>query len=167
MATGDDSSDEKLLFKRHSAKVYGFLVKQLKTSSEADDVLQSTFLKLHNSRGHFDPAFPFAPWLFTICKSVMLDHIRKQKRILEVADSETVDHFAKELRESPSLSLIPLEQLSVRDRTVLEMRYQEDLPFEEIARRLEISQDNARRIVSRGINRLKTFIKKKGNKGNE
>ena len=71
MATGEDSShsDENLmityqngsdvgfahLVKRRSAQVYGFLVKQLKSRSDADDILQATLLKVHNSRGHFDP----------------------------------------------------------------------------------------------------------------
>ena len=42
-----------LLFKRHSSRVYGFLMNHLKNRAQADDVFQATFLKLHQARRHY------------------------------------------------------------------------------------------------------------------
>jgi len=72
-----------VLFQRHSGKVYGFLKKKLKDEAFVDDVFQATFMKLHHARSHYDPSFPFPPWLFTVCRSVLVDSIRKRERISE------------------------------------------------------------------------------------
>src|SRR5476649_2776842 len=77
-----------MLYARHSGRVYGFLVNSLKDKALADDVFQSTFMKLHRARSTYDPSFPFIPWLFTVCRGVMIDHIRKAGRIQEDSDGE-------------------------------------------------------------------------------
>jgi RNA polymerase sigma-70 factor (ECF subfamily) len=143
----------RLLFERHSGKVYGFLLARLKDRAQADDVFQNTFLKLHQTRTHYDPAFPFSPWLFTVCKSVMVDYIRKQKRVLEdeldenqIVVPDTVPNFA-----------IDLGGLPQQQQQAIDLRFREDLDFDEIAKRLETSPANARQLLSRGIKRLRNL----------
>src|SRR6185312_9356397 len=151
-----------LLFRRHSARVYGFLMNQLKNAGQADDVFQATFLKLHQSRRHYDPAFPFAPWLFTVCKSVLLDHRRKQKRIQEDANSSIIEQAMDERTSEQTVGLeissVALEGLSSREQAAVKMRYEDDLPFEEIALRLKVSPSHARQIISRGIKSLRKIL---------
>lgn len=144
-----------LLFKRHSGRVYGFLMNRLTDRAQADDVFQATFLKLHQARRHYDPSFPFTPWLFTVCKSVLTDHLRKLKRSKEDANDDLVTTAVDErsiAREAPS---VPLDMLPSAQRMAVELRYQDELQFEEIADRLETSPSNVRKLVSRGIQRLK------------
>lgn len=152
-----------LLFKRHSSRVYGFLMNHLKNRAQADDVFQATFLKLHQARRHYDPSFPFAPWLFTVCKSVLTDHARKKNRIREDANdvlvSRAVDEKSIEYADPP---VIALEGLPANQRAAIELRYREELQFEEIAQRLETSPANVRKLVSRGIEKLKVLSGKKG-----
>jgi RNA polymerase sigma-70 factor (ECF subfamily) len=67
-----------VLYNRHSGKLFGYLKNKLKDSHLAEDVFQATFLKLHRNRSRYDPSFPFLPWLFTVCKTVMIDQTRKK-----------------------------------------------------------------------------------------
>lgn len=67
---GDDSAFAEL-YKRHSGRVFGYLISKLKAESQARDVFQSTFLKLHKSRAQFKSNLTFVPWLFTIFRSEM------------------------------------------------------------------------------------------------
>src|SRR6266481_6073957 len=85
--TLDELSDEELmalyqqgeevafnrLYLRYSDRVYGFLRKRLRDPQAANDVFQASFLKLHRSRDQFNPSFMFAPWLFAVVRTVLLD----------------------------------------------------------------------------------------------
>lgn len=123
---GGDSAAFDILFDRHKARVFGFLMKKLGRRFEAEEVFQSTFMKLHQSRRLYDPNFRFAPWLFTITQSVLKDHFRKTKRSLDE-----------------------------RQRIAVELRYGQDLSFDEIAEKLQTTSSNVRQLISRAIKKIR------------
>ena len=49
-------------------------------SEEADDVVQDTFLSLHQVRQTYDPNRPFVPWLMAIARHRLADIQRRQAR---------------------------------------------------------------------------------------
>lgn len=156
-------SDEKAfreLYSRHSAKVFGFLNKHLKKDAEANDVFQNVFLKLHHSRSKYDPKFPFMAWLFTIAKSTLIDFTRKKNRLAEVAlDTDTL------ITNSASSQMdLPIAALPENQRQVIDLRFSQDLSFEEIAALLETTPSNVRQILSRGVRRLRSLLKSRGDK---
>ncbi len=152
-----------LLFKRHSSRVYGFLMKKLKNRSRADDVFQSTFLKLHQARRHYDPSFPFAPWLFTVCKSVLTDDFRKHDRRREDVNDDLISRTADPKSVSGSQAFeIDLAGLSGVQKAALKLRYHDELRFDEIAVRLMTSPSNVRQLISRGLEKLRARGSKKG-----
>lgn len=146
-----------ILYRRHSSKVYGFLKKRLKASDLADDVFQATFLKFHRSRGQFEPSFSFTSWLFTVCRSVMFDTLRKRRLeplLAEMAEAEDPGVSTEET----SQPRLPLEGLPKAQREAIEMRYLEELNYEQIAGRLNTSSGNVRQLVSRGVRQLRGLI---------
>ncbi|HYH74544.1 MAG TPA: sigma-70 family RNA polymerase sigma factor, partial [Candidatus Saccharimonadales bacterium] len=58
---------------------------------EAEDVAQEAFVKAYLQLGHFKPAAGrFSTWLYRIATNEAIDHLRKQKRRVHVADLEAV-----------------------------------------------------------------------------
>lgn len=167
MVVNDSSSDEdlmvayqdgngeafRLLYLRHSPRVYGYLLSSLKERSLADDVLQNTFFKLHRTRFQYSAEFQFEPWLFAISRNVLIDYIRKKERG-NAADLEASQVTA--FSELTTESEIDLDVLPEQQKAAVEMRYRDDLDFDEIARRLETSPANVRQLVSRAVKRLRT-----------
>jgi RNA polymerase sigma factor (sigma-70 family) len=140
------------LYSRHAPKVLGFLRKRLSSDAQARDVFQATFLKLHKCRDRYDASFPFVPWLFTICRSELLDAVKKPhvaRETLVETLPEPIPEVALET-ESVDLGLLPQAQ-----RDALEYRYTQDFSFDEIAKRLETSPVNARQLVSRALRTLR------------
>ncbi len=174
MTSFSDATDEELmqayqggseeafrhLFDRHSAKIYGFLVKHLKDRAQVDDVFQNTFLKLHRTRSKYDPSLPVRGWLFAICKTVMLDFIRKRNR--HQAEELNDDYAPTPAITNDSSISKTTEQLPEQQRRVISLRFNEDMTFEEIAARLETTPANARQLVSRAIRRLKILASQGG-----
>lgn len=152
-----------ILYQKHSAKVYGFLLGKLRDRAFADDVFQATFLKLHQSRHKYDATFPFAPWLFTICRNVMIDGIRRKKRVSEIFD-EVSDPIRIEQAEAPEavgpLPIPSFDGLPDTQRQVLQLRFGSELSFNEIAKKLKTTPSNVRQLTSRAVRRLRDLIRK-------
>jgi RNA polymerase sigma factor (sigma-70 family) len=141
-----------VLYRRYSGKIYGYLMSRLRDAAFVDDVFQAVFMKLHHARSQYDPMHSFASWIFTICRSVMIDALRKKSRTREDF-SDALEIAAVEPEAEASLP--SLNKLSQGQQEVVKLRYEENLSFEEIARKLETSPANVRQMVSRSIKRLK------------
>lgn len=141
------------LYSRHAPRVLGFLRKKVQSDALARDVFQSTFMKLHKCRSRYDSAFPFVPWLFTICRSELLDSLKKTHNKQEVLVSE-IPEIAAPFLDSESRE-INLSGLPPLQKQAVELRYQKDFSFEEIAARLDTSPVNARKLVSRALQFLR------------
>lgn len=147
------------LYGRYSSKIYGFAIRRLGRGGAAEDVFQETFLRLHRFRGRYDPSLPFVPWIFTITRNAVTDHLRK-RGIQDRQQSELQQVYEEPLEEGEAVGKDLKEGLgilSAREREVLILRLQEDLPFDQVAAKLGMSAANARQIVSRAIKKLKAW----------
>ena len=71
-ARGDDSAFVEL-FGSVGPTVQGFFIKRFHDPTVAEDLLQTTFLKLHRARHDYRTGAPLRPWLFTIASRVGID----------------------------------------------------------------------------------------------
>ncbi len=150
------------LYAAFSGRVRGYLLSRLHQPERADEVLQSVFLRLHRARHQYKPGSPFAPWLFTITQSALIDAIRREGRNPARPSAEEPDATLDDLAvtapagEDPGLQRLGLlEKLDPANRELLEWRYMNELSFEQIASRLGLSPDSARQRVSRAIRKLR------------
>lgn len=153
------------LYRRHGGRVYGYLLHRTQDPVAADDLLQLAFMKLHKSRENYDPALPFLPWLFWICKTVWLDHLRKAKGEARVSPLDLEPEVASTQGLDPSkqdhtLEKLPqaLGQLRTKEKEALDLRYEQELPFDEIAKRFGTSQVSARKRVNRAVQALRSLL---------
>lgn len=154
-----DSNAFNELFKRHSGKVYGFLLKRTHKSEVASDLSQEVFVKLHKSKHLYNSSLPALPWIFSITNSVLLDFFKKRSEMV-TADG-AIEQLSDSLQnvEPTSLAIEPfLDRLPEQQREAVKMRYIDEKSFEAISAALETSPDNVRKIVSRGIKNLKSFF---------
>lgn len=147
------------LYHRHSGRVYEFLRK--KVSPEiARDLLQETFLKLHRSRSQYSSQYPFLPWLFTISRNVFVDFVRlSETKISERSSEGPLSELPAETTPENSWSgelATALEHLPENQKHAIKLRYLSDWSFEKIAADLKTSPLNARKIISRGIKKLRS-----------
>ncbi len=74
--------------------------------------------------------------------------------------------MALELAEAPqlveSVSLPTLASLPEMQQKAIELRYAQDLSFQEIAKKLETSPSNVRQLVSRAVKQLKAVVSRGG-----
>lgn len=144
---GDGTAFE-ILFRRHKARVYGFIYR-FTGGGHADDLYQEVFLRIIRSRHTYRPRAKFTTWLYAVARSVCIDAMRKENRR---KDTTSLDELT-ETGQSPVP--LPVSQGTQRDeafdnetnalmhrliqglpeeqREVLLMREKLNLTFREIA----------------------------------
>ena len=160
-ADGDMEAFE-ALYRRHNKRIFGYLMTKLKSPTEAEEVFQAIFSKLHVARGKYRQDIPFLPWIFTIARNTLIDHIRKRDAYLKhVTTSElAVETYAEQATTGPSgrIDVEGLSSLTEAQRQALELRFNQGLSFAEIAELLQTSADNSRQIISRAIRQLRKLM---------
>ncbi|MCF6267583.1 MAG: sigma-70 family RNA polymerase sigma factor [Desulfuromusa sp.] len=149
-----------LLYSRHKSRLFGYLLGKLRDRTEAEEVFQAVFVKLHRARARYRSEIPFLPWFFTIARNALIDHLRRtqtQQACVTLDDVAVANHPAPEQqgREPLDTSLPELASLSSTQRQVLELRFSSGLTFREIADQLQLSPVNVRQLASRAIGKLR------------
>ena len=151
------------LYARYADRVYGYLRKRLRDPQAVNDVFQLAFLKFHRSKDQFNTSFMFAPWLFAVVRTSLIDWQKDRKNSSHSVELNE-ESFSHQIAEAPEIARADLSPLPEAQRAAIEMRYFDDLSFEEIAGRLETTPGNVRQIVSRGLKNLKSLFAKGGSK---
>ena len=149
------------LYTRYADRVYGFLRKRLQDPQAANDVLQTAFLKFHRSKNQFNTSFMFAPWLFTVVRTSLIDWQKDRKNLRRFIELNE-ELVAAPIVEAPAIVRADLSPLPEAQRAAVEMRYFDELSFEQIASLLDTSPGNARQLVVRGLKNLRSLFAKKG-----
>src|SRR4051794_24916729 len=76
---GDCGAATALIY-RLSPQLHRFFAVQYCSRGDADDLLQETWLRLHEVRHTYRPGEPVLPWLYAIARHVRIDHYRKARR---------------------------------------------------------------------------------------
>ncbi|MGE3683779.1 MAG: RNA polymerase sigma factor [Bdellovibrionales bacterium] len=162
MAHYQEGSEEafRVLYARHSGKIFGYLTSRTGSPQEATDLLQEVFIKIHRSKHLYNCSLPLLPWIFSVTHSVLIDGRRNHGRKKEIFGYD-VEQLPFEQREETHLaSITPLMgRLPQNQSVAIQMRYLDEKTFEEIAETLKTSPLNVRKIISRGIQNIKRLIK--------
>jgi RNA polymerase sigma-70 factor (ECF subfamily) len=170
-AAGDEGAFQRL-FAMLAPRVRAFFVRSFSDAAVADDLLQTTFLKLHCARGSYRPDLPLKPWVFTIAASVRRDELRRRYRLpphvdeaeLEQAELGTVFGYDS----APGIAVAAAKADAVRaaitrlpesQRVVLHLHSYEELTFEQIAGVLGTTPGAVRVRASRAYERLREDLR--------
>jgi RNA polymerase sigma factor (sigma-70 family) len=164
IADGDpDATGFSELYARHVGEVHAWLSRRLAWA--ASDLTAETFARAFLIRDRFrdDHDGSALPWLLGIARNVLADTVRRdqietraRERLGLPLDLAAEDGFTEvEERLSPRLALErQLDALSPGEREALELRVIGELPYQELAARLDIQPAAARLRVSRALRRL-------------
>jgi len=134
------------LYRRYAPEVFRFALYLAGNRSEAEDITSETFVRAWTSSAPVRTATVKA-YLFTIARHLHLEGLRRSRRHVELPETlpETLADpaagpDARAERDSElSAALRALQRLPEIDRAALLMRAADDMPYEEIARALNLS----------------------------
>jgi RNA polymerase sigma-70 factor (ECF subfamily) len=148
-------------------KLYGFFMRAFNDPAVAEDLLQTTLLKLHRSRGEFRPEAPVRPWVFTIAARVRLDEHRRRRRITEPLDEDTLaqsdggdadEDDALDAGSGVAALREALAELPESQRVVIHLHRLEGMTFPQIASVLGSTEGAVKLRAFRGYARLRRAL---------
>jgi RNA polymerase sigma-70 factor (ECF subfamily) len=169
-AAGDREAFARL-FARLAPAVHGFFMRSFGNAAVADDLLQTTFLKVHRARGDYDPRLPLRPWLFTIAARVRVDELRRRYALPETASEEELARADEaqsvaragegetERGDRAAVVRAALARLPESQRAVVHLHRYEGMTFPEIARVLGTTEGAVKLRAFRAYERLRDELR--------
>ena len=167
------------LMNRYRNSIFHMMLKMIKNRDDADDLTLEAFGKAFRKLPSYAPRYAFSTWLFKIAINNCIDHIRKKKlHLLSIDDpieKGGVHDFSSNLKSntldpeeiyirSQRVTLMRkiMGKLSPKYRLMIELRFFEELSYEEIATELEIPLGTVKAQLFRAKEILYTMLKKPG-----
>lgn len=149
------------LYDRYVDKVFRKCMSFVKDEAKAEDYTHDIFLKLVLSLGSYKENARFSTWLYSITYNFCIDRVRINKRMAEDELDENADFVdeelgAGELREMEAQRLREsLEQVAADDKSILLMKYQDDMSIREIAEIFNITESAVKMRLKRAKEKVK------------
>jgi RNA polymerase sigma-70 factor (ECF subfamily) len=146
------------LVRRHQARIYAVCLRTLADPEEASDAAQETFVTAYRKLGQFRGDAAFTTWLHRIALNACYDALRRARRRprLHAVDDgrpreegppapDHADEIAGTVDVARALATVPQEF-----RVAIVLADVQDLPYDEIARVLEVPVGTVKSRVHRG-----------------
>ena len=150
------------LVNRLSPQLHRFFLVQFVSRRYADDLLQETWLRLHEVRHTYRAGQPLLPWLYAIARNVRVDAYRKSQRtalreqsLEHNADIPEISHASSS--GTPDLEAL-LATLPESQREVIAMLKVSGMSLEEVARATSSSIGSVKQKAHRAYAKLRELL---------
>ena len=130
----------------YQSRLYWHIRRLIVQHDLAQDVLQDTFIKAYNNFGQFKQDSKLYTWLYRIATNEALQQLAKLKKMQKTDEdaeyymqnlvAQNAEHDAEEIQV---LLQKAIQTLPEKQKLVFNIRYYDELPFEEISNILEMS----------------------------
>lgn len=138
-------------------EVYGFMLQRTENETDSEDITIETFAKAFDKIATYNPEFQFNTWLIAIAKNVHIDLLRKKKSTLFIEITDEEDNLAYNVADSsptPEDKIITeqnlsqllqfIKELKPHYQEVIQLRYFQELSYQEISDQLQEPLSNVK-----------------------
>ena len=158
------------LMERYRKALYWHIRRMVLDHDETDDLLQNTFIRCYQSLDRFEARSGLYTWLYRIATNLCLSHLgqKKRRRMLSLSD-DTVRLEAELKRVTPQERLGSPEyllekallKLPPKQRLVFQMRYYDELPYEQMSEILGTSEGALKASYHLAFKKVEAILKRR------
>jgi RNA polymerase sigma-70 factor (ECF subfamily) len=165
----DPSQKEKAftaIIKKYQEKLYWHIRRMVVDHDDANDILQNMFIKVWKSLENFREDSQLYTWLYRIATNECLTFLEQQKRRSAVSLSDVESGLTNKIKADENFDANKLEwklQLAIqhlpdKQRIVFNLRYYDEMPYEEMSRVLETSEGALKASYHHAAKKIEDFI---------
>lgn len=168
-----DKKEFEHFYKKYASMLYRTAYRMVKNDADALDIVQDAFIRIFNSLEKFRNESHIKTWMYRIVMNLCYDYFRKRKRILFVSEKDIFDSEVDqqisvnenggkfiELENQRKLNLkTALERLTLRQKTVFNLRIYEEMSYEEISKIMKIKVGTAKATFFQAVEKLKIIMR--------
>lgn len=156
-----------VLYKRYSGKIYGKSISLLKNEAKAADATQEIFMKILLNLSKFSGKSRFSTWIYSITYNFCIDLIRREKKDPSILVDDISRSHDKEEDVNDSFLLemkvkrlkVILEEIPTMDKSILLMKYQDELSIKEISEMIAKSESAVKMKIKRAKQKFRKTYK--------
>jgi len=154
------------IIKKYQEKLYWHIRRMVIEHEDANDVLQNMFIKVWKSLDNFREDSQLYTWLYRIATNESLTFLQQQKKRRSISLSDDENFLSNKLEADKDFDANKLEwklQLAIqklpeRQRTVFNLRYFDEMPYEEMSRILETSEGALKASYHHAVKKIEDYI---------
>ena len=169
-AAGGDEDAFRVLVERHSRSVFRLAYRMTGSPTDAEDVVQETFVRAFRQLARFEARSNFSTWLYRIGFNCSIDHLRARDARLAPQTPEVLDRLAPPVSGPTSEDLVfagqigarvqqALNGLSDQERAAFLMRHYHGCSIEEICEALELKSNAAKHSIFRAVKKMRVALR--------
>ena len=155
------------IIKKYQEKLYWHIRRMVIDHDDANDVLQNMFIKVWNALENFREDSQLYTWMYRIATNEALTFIEQQKKRSAVSLSDVEAGLSNKIKADSNFDAQKLEwklqlaiqQLPEKQRVVFNLRYYDEMPYEEMSRVLETSEGALKASYHHAARKIEEFIK--------
>lgn len=156
-----------LLVRSYQQKVYWLVRKMVIDHDDADDVTQEVFIKVHKSIDTFREDAQLFTWIYRIATNECLTFLNKKKRRFFLPIEDVSGELSAKIDATPSLAGDEIQKklqkalltLPDKQRLVFNLKYYEEMPYEEMAAVTGTSEGALKASYHHAVKKIEEFLK--------
>jgi RNA polymerase sigma-70 factor, ECF subfamily len=154
------------IIKKYQEKLYWHIRRLLVDHEDTNDVLQNMFIKVWKGLENFREDSQLYTWLYRIATNESLTFLSKQKKNSSVSLSDVETGLSNKIKSDSNFDANKLEwklQLGIqslpeKQRIVFNLRYYDEMPYEEMSRILDTSEGALKASYHHAAKKIEEFI---------
>ena len=165
----DPATKEKsytLLIRKYQEKLYWHVRRMVVEHEDANDVLQNVFIRVWNGLENFREDSQLYTWLYRIATNECLTYLEQQKKRSSVSLSDVESGLENKLKADRDFDpnkiewklQLAIQQLPEKQKIVFNLRYYDEMPYEEMSRVLETSEGALKASYHHAVKKIEDFM---------
>lgn len=155
-----------LLVREYQKRVYWHVRKMVIDHDDADDVTQEIFIKIHRHIDKFREDAQLFTWIYRIATNECLSFLQRKKRRFFLPIGDVEGELMAKLDNSSTLSGDEIQvklqkallKLPDKQRMVFNMKYFDDMPYEQISEITETSVGALKASYHHAVKKIEDFL---------
>jgi RNA polymerase sigma-70 factor (ECF subfamily) len=155
------------IIKKYQEKLYWHLRRLVVDHEDANDVLQNVFIKVWRGLENFREDSQLYTWLYRIATNEALTFLEQQKKRSTMSLSDVEEGLSNRVKSDSNFDANKLEwklqmaiqHLPEKQRVVFNLRYYDEMPYQEMSRILETSEGALKASYHHAARKIEEFIK--------
>jgi RNA polymerase sigma factor (sigma-70 family) len=154
------------LIRKYQEKLYWHVRRMVIEHEDANDVLQNVFIRVWNGLENFREDSQLYTWLYRIATNESLSFLEQKKRKSSVSLSDVESGLSNSIKADKDFDpnklewklQLAIQQLPEKQRVVFNLRYYDEMPYEEMSRVLETSEGALKASYHHAVKKIEDYI---------
>jgi RNA polymerase sigma factor (sigma-70 family) len=154
------------IIKKYQEKLYWHVRRMVVEHEDTNDVLQNMFIRVWNGLENFREDSQLYTWLYRIATNESLTFLEQQKKKASVSLSDVESGLENKVKADKHFDAnklewklqVAIQQLPEKQRVVFNLRYYDEMPYEEMSRVLETSEGALKASYHHAVKKIEDYI---------